>query len=273
MSIGEANGHPDGRPGKGGKQLETAIQKAGVRLRRAPKGIARQKENNTRWARTPGGGGKVLWTVEFILSGPSPKLSGDMDGQGDRKAKRRRICDVAEALPVGEAFLNAFRGRSKNKEMRPPKKRKQSDMIHNEKPNTQKEDDQSDAPQLTQSPHESWHDYSFYLHVPGLPTPLTILQPLTASTTLTAALHNRLILEFPTIYVFPSVKTLPSQPSSSPPSQSPSLPRALSPSNTLLPEGFATAEAYFAVGGKKGDEPGGGGTVVEAGKTLVEEVS
>lgn len=72
---------------------------------------------------------------------------------------------------------------------------------------------------------------SFHLHHPSLPSRHPVLIPLAPSTTLSSALTNRLVLEFPTIYVL---------------HQHP---------GEGLPEGFISEEEFFrmkVVGGKKG---------------------
>jgi hypothetical protein len=64
----------------------------------------------------------------------------------------------------------------------------------------------------------------FYLHKPHTSSTNTVLIPLTSNTTLTAALYQKYVLEFPTIYVFSSINS----------------PEPTNP----LPNGFITLEQY-----------------------------
>lgn len=60
---------------------------------------------------------------------------------------------------------------------------------------------QDTTPQRAETQPTSHRDVYFYLHRPRTATKQPVLIPLVPNTTLTAALHDRVVLEFPTVYI------------------------------------------------------------------------
>ena len=82
---------------------------------------------------------------------------------------------------------------------------------------SQEQEPSADTPSTQETTH-------FYLHKPHTSSTNTVLVPLASSTTLTIALHQQHVLEFPTIYAFTTIDT--------------------SESTNPLPNGFITVQQY-----------------------------
>lgn len=63
---------------------------------------------------------------------------------------------------------------------------------------------QDTTPQIAEAQPTHHRNEYFYLHRPRTATKLPVLIPLVPNTSLTTALHDRVVLEFPTIYVRPA---------------------------------------------------------------------
>ncbi|KAB8261819.1 hypothetical protein BDV32DRAFT_157814 [Aspergillus pseudonomiae] len=188
-------------------------EEAGVTVLRAPRGMSRNKANASKWMPK----NKCLnWSVEWIAS----------DGE-----KRIRLC--LESSTLAEAYDRSF---PLSKEEREQKKKDQEskseevDVNSSEQlpdtrdptpstaeatpqetpkeavlpnPESETRPDITPQDQPTQSTDKitSHRNLYFYLHRPRTSTKQPVLVPLSPTATLTSALRDRTVLEFPTIYI------------------------------------------------------------------------
>ncbi|KAI4854213.1 hypothetical protein E4T44_00321 [Aureobasidium sp. EXF-8845] len=211
----------------------------GIVVHKAPIGMARQKANQTRFIAKSK---RTVWSVEWVVGGD------------------KRIAEVDESRTLEEAYKELVVEKERESKKR---KRTQDDAtaktlkqkVQTEKtkaaeatvttgsetaPETEcattevstmalstKEAEATETLQEQQpseeaaTPQKTVH---FYLHKPRTSSTNTVLIPLTSNTTLTAALYQKHVLEFPTIYVFSSINS----------------PEPTNP----LPNGFITLEQY-----------------------------
>jgi len=213
----------------GDTPLEKALERSGVIVDKAPKGMKRNTDNNTNWSKHQK---CINWQVEWIRD----------DGS-------RILGKVLEIHPVGEAYA-AFleeqrRAGMTAAEKKQDKKRKATEIKRMSKkvkaesgfdllmqrsilqnPDSlawdqvvvpaSEEVDGKPVIELGTEPlpvplnesHEVSTSYYFYLHRPYTPSfRPRVLIPLNASEPLSASLRNRSVLEFPTIYALPSPPT------------------------------------------------------------------
>jgi hypothetical protein len=213
----------------------------GVVVHKAPIGMARQKANQTRFIAKSK---RIVWSVEWVVEG------------------EKRIAEVDESRTLEEAYreLMVEKERESKKRKRTQDDaaaKAQKQKVQTEKPEVEEmqveaatagsgtalesegatkeiptiapsadEAETTDAPQEQQPseeaapPQETTH---FYLHKPHTSSTNTVLIPLTASSTLTTALHQKHVLEFPTIYAFTTTSA---------------------ETANSLPQGFITLEQY-----------------------------
>jgi hypothetical protein len=212
----------------------------GVVVHKAPIGMARQKANQTRFIAKSK---RIVWSVEWIVGGEKRITEVDesrtleeaykelMVEKERESKKRKRTQDDAAAKaqkqkvqtekPEGEETKAEGATAEQETALEPEGATKETPKIA---PSAD-EDKPTDVPQEQQpseeaaSPQKTTH---FYLHKPHTSSTNTVLIPLTASSTLTTALHQRHVLEFPTIYAFTTST------------------EAANP----LPQGFITLEQY-----------------------------
>ncbi|KIW63924.1 hypothetical protein PV04_08888 [Phialophora macrospora] len=198
-------------------KFDTAIEERGIRLIRAPEGLARNKQNKSHWAGQSKG---VAWTTEWV------HYNG-----------RKKNTIVFESSTVAEAFQNAFARRPLHNQKR---KRGPSDtgsapvagrdvpsaLGNGDSETRQKtgdkardisldmdpgpsqsvavvehasDDDQTHVrQQVTAQPLE---DIYYYLFKPHTTSKVKCLIPIAADSKLVDVLRNRTLLEFPTLYV------------------------------------------------------------------------
>jgi hypothetical protein len=211
----------------------------GVVVHKAPIGMARQKANQTRFIAKSK---RIVWSVEWVVEG------------------EKRIAEVDESRTLEEAYKELMVEKERENKKR---KRTQDDAaskaqkqkVQTEKPEVEEtkvegapaeletaldsESATKETPTIAPSadeaettkeqqpseeaasPQETTH---FYLHRPHTSSTNTVLIPLISTTTLTTALHQKHVLEFPTIYAFTSINTP-------------------EPTNSL-PQGFITLQQY-----------------------------
>ncbi|KAL4894980.1 hypothetical protein BDV59DRAFT_211836 [Aspergillus ambiguus] len=179
---------------KGEAGFLRGAEAAGVRVVRAPRGMSRNKANATRWHPKH----KCLnWTVEWIVP----------DGE-----RRNRSC--LESTSIAEAYDRAFPLPKPDREQKLPEAEDPQaqdsratpppppTITESTRPSAENtEPDQTSTPSFENS---SYRDLYFYLHRPRTATKQPVLIPLIPGITLTSALRDRTVLEFPTIYVLPN---------------------------------------------------------------------
>jgi hypothetical protein len=208
----------------------------GIVVHKAPIGMARQKANQTRFIAKSK---RIVWSVEWIVGG------------------EKRVAEVDESRTLDEAYKELMVEKERENKKR---KRTQDDAAAKAQKRKLLTDSEVDAKEVdiiaaeleaaTQSgrtaegtltialpadeaeatetlqeeaapPQETVH---FYLHKPHTSSTNTVLISLTPTSTLTTALHQKHVLEFPTIYAFTSITS----------------PECTNP----LPTGFITLEQY-----------------------------
>ncbi|PYH75749.1 hypothetical protein BO82DRAFT_437203 [Aspergillus uvarum CBS 121591] len=209
-------------PAKGESGFLREVRNAGVKVIRAPRGMSRNKENGSRWFAKQH---CLVWTVEWI---------------GETGEKRTRNCrdSVPIAISYDRAFPLSREEREKEKEQEQTQTQNQEQREDQAQPQQQElsssttenvaqqpQDTTTTAesstaestaapittdethPPTTTSEQEETHaiiphrNVYFYLHRPRTATKQPVLIPLAPSMTLTAALRDHTVLEFPTIYV------------------------------------------------------------------------
>ncbi|CAD0110933.1 unnamed protein product [Aureobasidium uvarum] len=215
----------------------------GVVVHKAPIGMARQKANQTRFIAKSK---RIVWSVEWVVEG------------------EKRVAEVDESRSIEEAWkeLVVEKERENKKRKRTQEDagaKAQKQKVQSEKPDADKSKTQvvegattelesegsaTNEPSVAPSTHETTtqdapsqqeqasedttlpqENTHFYLHKPHTSSTNTVLIPLTPTTTLTHALHQKHVLEFPTIYAFIS--------------------NILGTTNPL-PKGFITVQQYNA---------------------------
>ncbi|MCJ1252198.1 hypothetical protein MMC24_000002 [Lignoscripta atroalba] len=216
-------------PKKGEVNMRNATEKAGVIIQRAPKGMSRSKQNKTQWSKKQR---CISWTIEWVHPDGNRELGTCLASQmlseayrkhkersqpptkkRKRKSKEPPVPDVAtrntedpklQPLPSTEPttttsiapappspLANSSPGTHPTTSIPPPTLNTTL---------TNPSSSSSPSPSDTSFPPPS---INFYLHLPRIPSPLPTLLPLPLQSTLSTALQNRLILEFPTIHVLP----------------------------------------------------------------------
>ncbi|KAJ5697846.1 hypothetical protein N7488_011530 [Penicillium malachiteum] len=213
--VGRKRKHPQQGLVKGEAGFLRGAETGAVTVIRAPRGMSRNKQNNSRWHPKH----KCLsWSVEWVST------SGE-----------KIVRNCLENCPIAEAYDRAFPLPKKEKpNPEPPKDEEQREseaataqdstdavtsdaaVVSNlaeptaqpEQPSSTKDADistetekstEEDKPQdLPIGPHR---DLYFYLHRPRTRSNKPVLVPLAPLATLAAVLRERTVLEFPTLYV------------------------------------------------------------------------
>ncbi|KAL9585480.1 MAG: hypothetical protein Q9212_001513 [Teloschistes hypoglaucus] len=195
------------RPTKGEIPLRAAIQQNRVIVDRAPKGMSRQKQNNTYWDSRKK---RIVWTVEWVHKDGSREI-----GQ----------CPDSEALNVAYVRITASSPSQKTGKAELQQRLQKKRRLNAENPImtaqlavTPSKNDYASAITTGGSPEHptqsliistqpspsssqsQLQELYFYLLLPSTPTSYRVLIPLIAQEPLAQALTDRFILEFPTIY-------------------------------------------------------------------------
>ncbi|PWY65605.1 hypothetical protein BO70DRAFT_390840 [Aspergillus heteromorphus CBS 117.55] len=194
---------------KGEAAFLRRAESAGAKVVRAPKGMSRNKMNESRWLPKQQA---LTWTVEWITG----------DGQ-----KTMRTC--METSSIADSYDRTFPLPKEEKKHNKQEDEKSEQKTLEEQPQEGTVQDQpstteipapstvalpdgqpetSDAnaqPQQPSAPSEpleitSHRDVYFYLHRPRTTTKHPVLIPLSPAMTITSALRDHTVLEFPTIY-------------------------------------------------------------------------
>jgi hypothetical protein len=179
---------------------------------RVPRGMERQRQNNTSWnSKTQ----SINWQIEWVVF----QESGDIKG--------RRILDKAlETTPLYKAFAPRLRDDEANKSDR--RKRQRLEFKHrNPWSSTWKEgwsclqDPYNGTWSKVRDSHiDAWpgaledvckRNYAFFLAEPRTGASPRVLMSLDSSITLAEALRGKMVSEFPTLYVFEKSLKIPQE--------------------------------------------------------------
>lgn len=149
------------------RRLEEIVRDCGVTWRRAPKGMARRKENETQIVH-----GRVSWTVEFIEEG------GRMLGL------------VPDEKTLDEAWTLV-----RTRKQKSDNKRRRSQGEGGQKPAKK-----ARVAQQNTLPEQEPDRY-FYLLRPNTPSKIKVLRPIEKTEKVIDVLSNRTVMEYPTVYV------------------------------------------------------------------------
>ncbi|KAK2812906.1 hypothetical protein FQN50_000927 [Emmonsiellopsis sp. PD_5] len=221
------------QPVKGEVALMRGLETARVMVIRAPRGMSRAKMNLTGWNKK---WRCLSWTVEWVVVD-----DGGEGRRGISKClETTRVREAFErsSLAKGMGGGNDM-GRGKGRETGegggdmlpppppPPQPQPSTITIQNEPTPADSRDERARSPtalshtlspepepkptttqpnpQPSASEPDQKHTHTFYLHRPQTPSHLPVLIPIPhpSTTTLTHALRERAVLEFPTFYVLP----------------------------------------------------------------------
>ncbi|KAL9021395.1 MAG: hypothetical protein Q9185_001403 [Variospora sp. 1 TL-2023] len=226
-------------PLKGEVSLQNAIKRCRVVVDKAPKGMSRQKQNATCWDKKARRRKRIVWTIEWVHKDGSREL-GSCPETTSIDAAYADLANSKLTDKMKEADRPQKKIKTNEEILRPPSigtKPQSEDLPPNANvaqaperppanPKTSIGTAPSDAdhstlpPPAIPDPPSSPPPLHFYLLLPSTPTSYRVLIPLSPSDTLSTALTDRLVLEFPTIY-------------------------ALKQSRERLPTGFMTEGEYL----------------------------
>lgn len=202
---------------------------AGVRVVRAPRGMTRNKENTSKWNPKH----KCLaWAVEWIDSQGGKMIRNSIETSSIAEAY-----DRANPRPREERITLGQKLQQGPKDTKPEDPQLPEQTTSNSATSLPNGKDPSETPSRTEEAHLNENGNSttsispdaergqasidgltmdnatavvsphrgvyFYLHRPQTSTKQPVVVPLPPNMSLTAALRNRTVLEFPTIYVLP----------------------------------------------------------------------
>ncbi|PKY00065.1 hypothetical protein P168DRAFT_276491 [Aspergillus campestris IBT 28561] len=191
---------------------------AGVVVIRAPKGLSRRRENASKWNTRH----KCLnWLVEWL----APCHPTD--------SERRKLRHVMESTALADAYNQAYPLSKEERDARAVSTDDSSVQIQQQEGEVERQDTATDTATATPTPTPTPTSAAtptapapttapapptttltpktptpnrkihLYLHRPRTPTKHPVLIPLSATSSLAAALKDHTVLEFPTIYVLP----------------------------------------------------------------------
>ncbi|KAL8754127.1 MAG: hypothetical protein Q9184_005210 [Pyrenodesmia sp. 2 TL-2023] len=244
------------QPVKGAVALENAIKQCRVVVDRAPKGMSRQKQNATYWDKRGSSHAiirakRIVWTVEWVHKNGHREIGKFPESETMENAYIK-LTTTRIKKEVGEAEPPRKKHKPNDEAPRPPTLHTKSACEEvptessvspashapptqisetidpaaeptNRKDQTTPSLDPSNdqlPPPSTAPTQASPPPLNFYLLLPSTPTSYRVLIPVLPSDTLSTALTDRLVLEFPTIY-------------------------ALKQPPDKLPTGFMTEEGYL----------------------------
>ncbi|KAI4747555.1 hypothetical protein E4T50_02105 [Aureobasidium sp. EXF-12298] len=234
------------------------LREHGIVVHKAPIGMARQKANQTRFIQKSK---RIVWSVEWIVDGEKRVAEVDesrtleeaykelvLEKERENKKRKRTQEDAGaktqkqkvqtEKSDIEESKTQSVEGATASSEPA----LETEEATTNDTPNAPSADETTaeDASQPQQQPpsekaHSTQEKTHFYLHKPHTSSTSTVLIPLDPTATLTTALHQKHVLEFPTVYAF----------TSSPSTQKPALEaQATKDASDILPQGFITVQQY-----------------------------
>ncbi|OCL07267.1 hypothetical protein AOQ84DRAFT_432231 [Glonium stellatum] len=188
-----------------GSNYEKHLQDAGVIIDRAPKGMSREKSNNTRFDKRKK---RIIWTIEWIHQDQTRELDEvremlplseaykELLARKQPKSKKRKIIsapltgasqipDPIGELKNGDEAASHSIMPSENPMIEPTLEASSNEVTY---------DNSKDIPSVSSGFH-------FYLVKPHTSSSRRVLIPLSNETTLSTGLRGRVVLEFPTIQV------------------------------------------------------------------------
>ncbi|KAI9821943.1 MAG: hypothetical protein M1827_002525 [Pycnora praestabilis] len=184
-----ARGKKRDGPRKGEANTRSAIQRSGVIVDGAPKGMSRAKNNNTMWNPKRQ---CLTWTVELVYysgqreliawpetSSPDEACSRRMEGKQPR-LKKQKLALKKSLVPQSASIL-----------------KEASDPFSERVTESPQPQPVLKTEQITCSEREVF----FYLLRPHTTSSSRVLIPIVSSSPLSASLKDQVVLEFPTIYI------------------------------------------------------------------------
>ncbi|KAG9685830.1 hypothetical protein KCU95_g12662, partial [Aureobasidium melanogenum] len=231
------------------------LKEYGIVVHKAPIGMARQKANQTRFIQKSK---RIVWSVEWVVAGEKRVVEVDesrtieeawrefvVEKERENKKRKRTQEDgggkmqkqkvQAEKSDVEESKTSSVEGATTDAEPATEAEgatTNDAPIAPSTEEITAEDASQQQPPKADISTQGTTH---FYLHKPHTSSTSTVLIPLDPTTTLTTALHQKHVLEFPTIYAFTSASS-PQQPALKA--------QATKDATHNLPQGFITVQQY-----------------------------
>ncbi|KAG9561476.1 hypothetical protein KCU86_g11903, partial [Aureobasidium melanogenum] len=236
------------------------LREHGIVVHKAPIGMARQKANQTRFIQKSK---RIVWSVEWVVEGEKRVAEVDesrtleeaykelvLEKERENKKRKRTQEDAGaktqkqkaqtEGSDIEESKTQSVEGATANPEPALGTEEATTNDISTA-PSADGTTAQ-DASQQQQPPSEEAHSTQekmhFYLHKPHTSSTSTVLIPLNPTITLTTALHQKHVLEFPTIYAFST------QQSALEAQSTKDTPEEAGKETNILPKGFITVQQY-----------------------------
>lgn len=230
-------------------------------VHKAPIGMARQKANQTRFIQKSK---RIVWSVEWVVEGEKRIAEVDesrtvkeaykelvVEKERESKKRKRTQEDAGvktqkqkvqlEKSDVEESKIQPVEGAT----TQPEPARETEGATTNDAPMAPSADETTaeDASQNEQEPPpedatSTQGTMHLYLHKPHTSSTSTVLIPLDPTSTLTTALHQKHVLEFPTIYTFATQKPALEAQSTEDTS------KEAQEETNILPQGFITVQQY-----------------------------
>ncbi|OJK01574.1 hypothetical protein ASPACDRAFT_41837 [Aspergillus aculeatus ATCC 16872] len=220
-----------GGPAKGESAFLREVRNAGVKVIRAPRGMSRNKENGSRWFAKQQ---CLVWTVEWIgetgekrtrncrdsvpisisYDRAFPLSREEREKEKEQEQTETQTQNQEQGEDQGQAQQQELPSSTTENVAQQPEDIPSVNTTTTESSTTAESTapttiDEPHPPTTTSSEQEETHailphrNVYFYLHRPRTATKHPVLIPLAPSMTLTAALHDHTVIEFPTIYVLP----------------------------------------------------------------------
>lgn len=265
-----------------GGPLARYLRGNGVVVHKAPVGMRRQRDNQTRFIAKSK---RIVWSVEWVVEGEKRIMEVD-ESRSVELAYGELLAEKERESRKRKRALEDAGGKAQKQKVLPEKPDEATEATYDQKVETSalaakkaeandpasttttttsqiasptpqdqtinaSETPQQPSPPSSDNPPPSSTTHKFYLHKPHTSTKSTVLIPLSATATITINLKNQHVLEFPTIYVFdspaPTTSTTAAAATTTTSSSSSDSPNPLESSTkeTCLPDGFMTLQEYM----------------------------
>ncbi|KAI9809171.1 MAG: hypothetical protein M1825_002462 [Sarcosagium campestre] len=175
---------------KGEVNVKGAIERGKVILDLAPKGMHRQVVNKTHWSKAQK---CLVWTIEWIDEHGDKTLHLALEKASVQKAHTQMLPEAARSSRKRKHDTDAA-----GHEGTIPEPRSKHSLDEGNGKDASSTDSVPPSSENLSSP-----DTYFYLLRPRTPANIRVLAPISAETSITDCLKERVLLEFPTIYVLP----------------------------------------------------------------------
>ncbi|KAK6000934.1 hypothetical protein QM012_003017 [Aureobasidium pullulans] len=239
------------------------LREHGIVVHKAPIGMARQKANQTRFIQKSK---RIVWSVEWVVEGEKRVAEVDesrtleeaykelmLEKERENKKRKRTQEDAGAKLQKQKVQSEKADAEESKTQFEEDATTRIEPATETERPtiddipiapsadSTTAEDASQEQPRSIELAHSVPETTHFYLHKPHTSSTSTVLIPLDPTITLTTALHQKHVLEFPTIYAFTSAST--SKPDLETQSTKDTL-KAAEEAADILPQGFITVQQY-----------------------------